>query len=169
MGAQEPFGNPLERILFCTDFSENADFAFHFAVDAASRRPGCMLYLLHVVPEPEARFWNTYLYEVEDVEEKGRGDMERRIADAYLSHTPPGVHVQIAICVGRESEAILRFAEEKDVDLIVMGRQGSSALGTLLFGNVAEVVARKAACAVLIVPLRFKRRLDARRGNTDRE
>ena len=43
-----------ERILFCTDFSENADFAFDYAIDAAKRRPGSTLYLFHVIPEPEA-------------------------------------------------------------------------------------------------------------------
>ena len=45
-----------QRILFCTDFSENADFAFPFAVDAAARRPGSELYLLHVIPESDAQF-----------------------------------------------------------------------------------------------------------------
>ena len=54
-----------QKILYCTDFSENALIAFDFAVDAAKRRPGCILYLLHVVPESEAQFWKTYIYEVE--------------------------------------------------------------------------------------------------------
>ena len=59
-----------QRILFCTDFSENANFAFNFAVDAAIRRPGSQLYLLHVVPESEAQFWKSYIYEVEGVDAK---------------------------------------------------------------------------------------------------
>ena len=60
----------FQRILFCTDFSEHADLAFDFAVDAAKRRPGCTLYLLHVIPEPEAQFWKTYIYEVDGVDTK---------------------------------------------------------------------------------------------------
>ncbi|HOD52626.1 MAG TPA: universal stress protein, partial [Candidatus Hydrogenedentes bacterium] len=56
-----------ERILFCTDFSENAEFAFDYALDASVRRPGSILYIFHVIPEPDAQFWKTYLYEVEDV------------------------------------------------------------------------------------------------------
>ena len=58
----------FQRILFCTDLSENADFAFQFALDAARRRPGSELYILHVIPETEAQFWKTYVYEVEDVD-----------------------------------------------------------------------------------------------------
>ena len=40
-----------------------------------------------------------------------------------------------------------------------MGRHGHSALESVLFGNVPEKVARKAECAVLVVPLSFKRKL----------
>ena len=64
--------SPFQKILFCTDFSENADYAFDFAVDAAVRRPGCTLYLLHVIPETDAQFWKTYLYEVENVDQKAK-------------------------------------------------------------------------------------------------
>ena len=60
--------SPYKRILFCTDFSDNADRAFAYAIDAAVRRPGCTFYLLHVIPEPDAQFWRTYIYEVEGVD-----------------------------------------------------------------------------------------------------
>ena len=147
-----------ERILFCTDFSENAEFAFDYALDAAVRRPGSILYLLHVIPEPEAQFWKTYIYEVDDVDQKAKHDIDERIAESYLSRTPESVTIEIAIRVGKDSDAILEFAEEKDVDLIVMGRHGSSSLGKVLFGNVTEKISRKAQCAVLIVPLAMRER-----------
>jgi nucleotide-binding universal stress UspA family protein len=51
----------FKRILFCTDFSESADAAFDFAVDAAARRPGSVLYVLHVIHEVDAQFWKSYL------------------------------------------------------------------------------------------------------------
>ena len=46
----------------------------------------------------------------------------------------------------------------KDVDLIVMGRQGQSSIGKVLFGNVTEKITRKAPCAVLVVPLSLKQK-----------
>jgi nucleotide-binding universal stress UspA family protein len=148
--------NPFRRILFCTDFSENADFAFDFAVDSATRRPGCVLYLLHAIPEPDAQFWKTYLYEVEDVDGKAKRDIDARIAESYRPRVPEGVDFQVEIRVGKDSAAILEFAREKDIDLIVMGRQGHSSIETVLFGNVTEKVARKADCAVMVIPLSFK-------------
>ena len=147
-----------ERILFCTDFSENAEFAFDYAIDAAVRRPGSILYLLHVIPEPDAQFWKTYIYEVDGVDQKAKHDIDERIARTYLPRTPEGVNLEIAIRVGKDSDAILEFAQENTVDLIVMGRHGRSSFGKVLFGNVTEKICRKAPCAVLIVPLSMKER-----------
>ncbi|MDD4737421.1 MAG: universal stress protein [Kiritimatiellae bacterium] len=148
---------PFRRILFCTDFSENADFAFEFAVEQARRLEGCALYLLHVVPEPEAQFWRTYLNEVDDVESKGREDMERKIQESYRARLPAGVGMQVEVRTGTDYDQILEFAEEQKIDLLIMGRQGRSSLGKVLFGNVTEKVVRKARCPVLVIPLCFER------------
>ncbi len=145
----------FRRILFCTDFSENADFAFSFAVDAATRRPGSELYLLHVIPETEAQFWKTYIYEVEDVDNKAKHDVDERI-ETYRAQLPENVSLQVEIRVGKDDQEILRFARDKQVGLIVMGRQGRGALQKALFGNVTGKVVRKAECAVLVVPLSYR-------------
>ena len=150
---------PCRKILFCTDFSKNAEFAFQFAVDAALRRPGCELYLLHVIPETDAQFWKTYVYEVEDVDNKAKRDMDQRIQEGYVSHLPEGVNVKIEYRFGKDWQEILDFAQQTKVDLIVMGRQGRGELQKALFGNVTEKVVRKAECAVLVVPLSYQQRL----------
>jgi nucleotide-binding universal stress UspA family protein len=141
----------------CTDFSENADYAFDFAVDLARRRPGCTLYLLHIIAEPEAHFWKGYISQVDDVEEKARQDLFEKIARDYLPRVPEGVQLQVEVLSGKDYQAILKFAKEENVDLIVIGRHGRSSLEKVLFGNVTEKVARKAECAVLIIPLSFQK------------
>lgn len=144
--------SPYQRILFCTDFSENADMAFTYALDAAVRRPGSMLYLLHVIPEPDAQFWKTYIYEVEGVDEKAKQDIDQKIAEVYLPRIPETVQFKVVMTIGRDYVQILEFAQQENVDLIVVGRHGRSALENVLFGNVAEKVVRKAPCPVLVVP-----------------
>ena len=153
----------FQRILFCTDFSENAELAFDFALDAARRRPGCTLYLLHVIPEPEAQFWKTYLYEVEGLDEKAKRDLDERIAQSYLPRVPESVELRVEFRVGKDHAEILNFARENQIDLIVLGREGEGTpLRRTFFGNVAEKVTSKAECAVLVAPLSFcrKRRND---------
>jgi nucleotide-binding universal stress UspA family protein len=145
----------FERIVFCTDFSENADLAFDYAVDSATRRPGCTLYLLHVVPEADAQFWKSYLYEVDDVDKKAEQDMDAKIAKTYLSRVPEGLKLEVEVRVGKDYSKILEFAEEKRADLIIMGRHGRRSIDKVLFGEVTEKVVRKAKCAVLVIPLSF--------------
>ena len=150
-----------KRILFCTDFSENANFAFNFAIDAAIRRPDSKLYLLHVVPESEAQFWKSYIYEVEDVDAKAMHDIQERIDQAYRSRLPDGLELKVEFRIGKDYQEILDFTHENQIDLIVMGRQGHNALQKAFFGNVTEKVVRKADSAVLVVPLSYRKRLSS--------
>ena len=149
----------FKRIVFCTDFSENADFAFEVAIDSARRRPGSTLYLLHIIPEPDAQFWKTYLYEVDDIDRKARADIDAKVDESYRHRTPEGVDLRVEVRIGRDYIKILEFADEVQADLIVMGRHGRSSLEKVLFGNVTEKVARKAKCAVLIIPLSMRDRM----------
>lgn len=143
----------LKRILFATDFSPNAALAFDHAVDAALRAPGSTLYLLHVIPEPDAQFWKTYLYEVEDIDEKAKKDIDDKIAVEYLPHVPEGVDVQVEIRIGKAHDVIIDFARENQIDLIVLGRHGHTGLGRVISGNVTRSVVQKTPCPVLVVPL----------------
>lgn len=145
--------SPFQRILFCTDFSANAQDAFRYAVDAAIRRPGCTLYLLHVIPEVDAQFWKTYIYEVDNIDQKARQDIDEKIEKTYLPMLPAGVTLKVEMRVGKASSMILEFADQIGADVIIMGRTGRSALQRTLFGNVTKTVASKARCAVLIIPL----------------
>jgi nucleotide-binding universal stress UspA family protein len=154
------YGN-YRNILFCTDFSENASFAFDAAVDAALRNAGCGLTLLHVIPEPDAQFWKGYIYEAGDVDAKARADIDRMIDTEYRSRVPAGVRFQVEVRIGEAARAILEYAQEQNVDLIILGRQGRGTLTQWLLGNVSSKVAHKARCPVLVVPLVFKERLPA--------
>ena len=156
-GSTARHGN-YRKILFCTDFSANADFAFHFAVDAALRNTGSTLYLLHVIPEPDAQFWKGYIYEVGDMDAKARADIDRMIDTVYRPRVPSDVTFQIAMRIGDAARMILDFAASQDVDLIVLGRQGRGAITQWLLGNVTGKVVRRSTCPVLVVPQAFKNR-----------
>jgi nucleotide-binding universal stress UspA family protein len=52
---------------------------------------------------------------------------------------------------GHAAKTIVRYAEENDVDHIVMGSTGRSGISRVLLGSVAESVTRRAPCSVVIV------------------
>lgn len=148
----------FKRILFCTDFSESADAAFEFALDATIRRPGSTLYILHVVHEPDAQFWRSYITEVDNVEEQSRKAIDEKIKASYLPRVPAEMDVKVEVHDGAEAATILEFAKTKAIDVIIIGRHGHGGVSNALFGAVAEKVVRKAPCAVLVVPLDYARK-----------
>ena len=141
-----------KRILFCTDFSINADYAFHFALSSVRRSGDARLHILHVLPEPDAQFWRTYLYEIEDVDATATADINLKIRETYLRNVSDAHTITVTVLKGRADEEILRYARSMDADLIVIGRHGTNTFRLNIFGNVAEVIARKAPCPVMIIP-----------------
>jgi len=55
------------------------------------------------------------------------------------------------VTAGSAAETIVRVAQERDADLIVMGTHGRTGLQHVLLGSVAEKVVRLAPCPVLTV------------------
>jgi len=54
---------------------------------------------------------------------------------------------------GDPATAIVRYARDAAMDLVVMGTHGRTGLDRLLLGSVAEKVLRDAPCSVLVVKL----------------
>ncbi|MFD1647972.1 universal stress protein [Haloarchaeobius litoreus] len=53
--------------------------------------------------------------------------------------------------VGRPAQAILEYADDHDVDQIVMGSHGRSGIDRALLGSVSETVTRRARIPVTII------------------
>ena len=58
--------------------------------------------------------------------------------------------VETCVRVGRASEEILKCAEEKDVDLIVIGSRGLGGFSRTLLGSVSDKVLNAAKVPVLV-------------------
>ena len=145
--------NQFQQILFCTDFSANADRAFGYAVNAARRHTDGTLHLLHVIPEPPAQFWKGYIYEVDDdVDARAKREIDAKLAETYLPRVPEDMTLVIAMRIGEAGQKILEYVDEHQIDLVIIGRQGTGKVGKLLFGNVTERVVRRAPCPVMVIP-----------------
>jgi nucleotide-binding universal stress UspA family protein len=59
--------------------------------------------------------------------------------------------IETAIEVGRPARSIVAYAEEADVDGIVMGSHGRSGVARILLGSVAETVVRRSPVPVTVV------------------
>ena len=143
-----------KKVLFCTDFSENADYAFDYAYGIAKRDEG-LLSILHVIPEnSHQEFVDGFLGDqvAEKIEHAIREDLDTNYQERYADKIDGGISFETVTKSGREAEEILEFANREQIDLIVMGTHGRTGMGHVFFGSVAEKVTRHSRIPVLIIP-----------------
>jgi len=147
-----------KKLLFCTDFSENADYAFDFAYGIAKRDEG-LLYILHILPEnPHQAYAESYITG-EDLEKLQRAieeDLDNKYKEHYVEKIKNGTKFEIVTISGREDNEILKFAKKENVDIIVMGTHGRTGIEHVFFGSVAEKVLRHSPFPVFIIPCKKK-------------
>ena len=144
------------NILYCSDFSEEAEMAFHHAIDFCQRYDA-KLHLLHVLH-------SGYKYMRHVVDEYVDPDKEEQVADEELMtqaeddlKTRYGKRLEncnqvvFVVRIGVPFVEIVRYAREHEVDFIVMGASGSSELNKQTFGSTVENVARRAHCHVMAI------------------
>lgn len=84
------------------------------------------------------------------------GALERAEAEAYLqrvyaTHDKQRLFFDVQSTDGDIADAIVSYADSRNVDLIVISSHGRSGIGRWLHGSVAEKVLRGANCATLII------------------
>ena len=147
-----PHRNLFRKILFCTDFNTDAMTAFHYALNIAEGNKDSEIIIFHAIPEPDAQFWKSYIYEMDNVDDKAKADIDKKIKEVYLPKIPVGIGYSSQFAVGNVGEEILKHSAENGVDLIVIGRGAGVNMVNRLLGNFTEKVIRKSHCPVLVVP-----------------
>jgi nucleotide-binding universal stress UspA family protein len=143
----------LKRILVATDFSEPSDSALMYGRELADRF-GATLYVLHVAQNIYISSFGAENYAAmapglqEQIEDEARRRVNELLIDSDQSGPPT---VPAILTAASPAFAIVDYAKEHDIDLIVMGTHGRGALAHLVMGSVAERVVRLAPCPVLTV------------------
>lgn len=142
----------ITRILVPTDFSTTSDAALDFAKPIA-RTFGASLHLLHVFEDPilSGGFPEAYAPMPPDTRaaliDDANSELTRRVSDEERTR----FNATTTVVSGFAALAIVEYAQEHDIDLIVMGTHGRTGVAHLLVGSVAERVVRLAPCPVLTV------------------
>ncbi|MBI4773729.1 MAG: universal stress protein [Deltaproteobacteria bacterium] len=149
----------FKSIMFCTDFSEGADRAFDVALELAKTN-GARLFLMHVIPpivSPSPAF-EEFVPNYSSIEftEQVMNSSQEKMAETYGARLDGYTNYEVRVENGYPSNRIVDFAEQNDVDLIVVGSQGLTGLAHVFFGSTAEKVVRKAPCTVMCVRHRSK-------------
>ena len=147
-----------KKVLFCTDFSENSDYAFEFAYGIAKRDEG-HLYILHVIPfNPNQDRVMGYVSEdmFRNIQKGLEQELDDNYKERYVKKIENAVEFEVVTKSGREDEEILKFAKDKKVDIIVVGTHGKTGIEHVFFGSVAEKVLRRSPFPVFVIPCKKK-------------
>jgi nucleotide-binding universal stress UspA family protein len=146
----------IGNILYPTDFSEHSLVALPLAMDLA-KHYGARLHCLHVIDTSyEVPLLYDYVVPMASevqVEKQEHQRLAEKQLDRFVRENIAELEGSVLkkIAVGKPFEQIISHARQEDIDLIVIGTHGHSALASMFLGSVAEKVIRKAPCAVLSV------------------
>lgn len=146
-----------ERILVPTDGSEQSARAADHALEIA-RQFGSAVHSIHVVDDrgpgraaeavselspnsPERR-------EMDERREEAGNELTAAITERARE---AGLDAHGEVIHGEPADEITEYARTNDVDLIVIGARGRSAVGKFLLGSVAGKVSRHATTPVMLV------------------
>jgi len=158
------------HVLVPTDFSEVAQHALHYALEEATLHhakvtllhvlpvhTGTDVYFITGFPSTESHFDpvlggrlstptlpqpTVVLY---DHNEEALAQLRDLMPDTYYGSW------EAEVAVGPPADAIVRVAQKRDADLIVIGTHKRTGRRHVLMGSVAEKVVRLASCPVLTV------------------
>ena len=135
----------IKRILFPTDFSHTGDKALAMA-ESLARDSGAKIFIVHVEEPPTAYGGGEMYYGMLEPDLEHLKELLEKVKPKDLQ-----LDYEQHMVTGEPADAIARFADEHDIDIIVMGTHGRTGLMRLLMGSVAEAVVRRSKCAVLTV------------------
>ena len=143
----------IKNILVATDFGEAADAALGYGRELAGRFDST-LHVLTVAEDVFATAFGaeTYTAVVPDLQHDVEHAARKRLDEALIDSDGSGPRAIPVVTVSSSpAHAILDYARDHEIDLIILGTHGRGAIQHFLMGSVAERVVRQATCPVLTV------------------
>jgi len=156
----------VERVLYPTDLSDNANYAFGHAVRIANCYGAkiTILYVLEDLPPNVLMIMQAFhgRDRWEEMQRSNRDEILQSIRDRIqavcaevASNIPecPFVADEILVETGHPVERILHHLHKRPCEMVIMGSRGHGLLKEALLGSTSHRVLRRSQKPVLIVPL----------------
>lgn len=143
----------LKNILVASDFSEPAEVALRYGLEVA-KEFDARLHVLHVVEDVASHPYAALPVPADMGQLQTELENNARTSLAALVPEPDrtAVRARLQVLVSQAPGwAILRYATDEQIDLIIVGTHGRRGMARLLLGSVARHVSGGADCPVLTV------------------
>lgn len=137
----------FEKILIAIDGSPASEEALAVAVDLVNHYHADLT-ALGVAELPEVV---GMIDEVDELRQSAENHF-RQVGEAAVNYASSrGVELRFVLVRGHAADAIVRFAENEAINLIVMGQHGHSRIARFLLGSTSDRVSEHCHCNVMIV------------------
>lgn len=142
------------NILVLTDFSANAKNALHFALDLALESDSTVKILNCVsVPPSKSNVVVSIMDILKEDSEKGLNELKSEISkdDRYKS-----LNLELLSSVGELSSTVEEISGKWQIDFVVMGTKGMTALEEIFIGSNTTKVISEISLPILAIPIESK-------------
>ena len=139
----------IKKIVVAFDGSEQSGKAFDFALELTKLCPGAApeILVLSVAQPPEP----IDIVEMDAVIDSATQHYEKLFAGLKEKARERNIEIKTEVVVGHPADQIVRYAKEKNSDMVVIGQKGKSKIENWLLGSISKRVATYAPCTVTIV------------------
>ena len=142
--------NKYRQLLCPVDFSDVSKNAFQIAIDLAVLFKAD-LHVMHVFQMPASTIPEG-IYDIpDDAEDKVKSHFSKKLDEFIKNHSTPEINITTGLYAGFPHVEIIKYANETNADMIVMGTHGRTGLSHVLLGSVTERVIRTSDIPVLTV------------------
>lgn len=134
-------------VLVAYDNSEPAQKALQWAIDEHSGEEIILLRIIEAAGGSTSAGINLAQEKLMELQEEKQDE----ISAEATSVIEDDIDVRTETAIGDPAREIVEFAEENDVDHILVGSHGRSGVSRVLLGSVAEKVVRRAPVPVTVV------------------
>ncbi len=147
-----------KKFLCATDFSDSARQALEVTFQLAELCSGKVIVQHVMTPLPAPPIGpggpvGSFRFDITLYQKELMKSAEERLRQLVREVAPDGLEAETVVGIGPAAGEIVRLADKREADLIVIGAHGHSGFRRWVSGSVAEKVVRIAACSVLTIPL----------------
>jgi len=139
----------FKRILVAFDGSQQSYKAFNYAVEMTKACEGVSpdIIVLSVAQPPEP----LEIVEVEAIIDTATQHYEELFKGLKEKAKEKNIEIETEVVIGHPADQIIRYAKDRNCDMVIVGQKGKSRIENWLLGSVSKRVATYSPCTVTIV------------------
>ena len=142
---------PINSILCPTDFSDPAYEGVKAATEMAEHFQAELILVNVISPVSMASGAAPIGFHLPTLMKEMQTAAEKSMTDLISERVPKAVQTRSIVLQGKPAYEIVKLADEKDADMIVIATHGESGWERFLFGSVTDKVVRTTSLPVLTV------------------